>query len=281
MALPATPIYWKSLLLWDPQTKDVVRNATVEFFLEGDGGFTTPQELFDYTGATLGTSLTSNDLGYTVPFVTAGTTALVVKAGEYVDHLESIQGVREDVEAARDAAIAAATAAGALAAAATGAGGIAGAPPTWPTAFPPSPHSHLLGDVLKFDGSPLAPVILALLAATDQQSARAAINAGTSSQNLTIGSQPGQVAAGDHAHSQYMTQAQVEALIAAGGGGGGSAFGSNIWAVRYASGAYPAVPAHVTYANGYRVLFVFGPVPYTLAPPTGMGLVYVQDQTAA
>lgn len=276
MALPATPIYWKALLLWDPQLKDVVRNSTVEFFLEGDATFSTPQELWDYAGVSLGASLTSNDIGYCVPFVTDASTALVVKAGEYVDHLESIQGVREDVEAARDAALAAAAAAGALAAAGSGAGGISGAPPEWPTTFPPSQHSHRTTDLVKPDGTtPLASLILTLLAAADAQSARAAIGAGTSSQVLVIGTQPGQVAAGDHLHSQYMTQTQVQTLIAQ-SGGGGSAFGSNIWGIAYVSGAYEAVPAHVTFANGYRFLLVAGPVPYTVTPPTGITVLFAQ-----
>ena len=49
-----------------------------------------------------------------------------------------------------------------------------------------------------------------------------------------------------------------------------------MWAIAYVSGAYEAVPAFVTFANGYRFLVVAGPVPYTVTPPAGITVLFSQ-----
>lgn len=253
---------------------ELVQGATLQAFALADTGDTTPLTVTLDDGTT-GTTFTTTAIGLRPRFMVvdhprvrlrAGVYSKVVVSWEWL--LEAALAAQLAAEQARDAAVEAASGAAAPS-------GIEGAPSTWPNAFPPAPHVHRTADLMRADGlTPLAAVVMALLAATDAQTARAAIGAGTSSQVLVIGTQPGQVAAGDHSHSQYVTTDQLTLALA--GVGGGSAYGSNMWAIAYVSGAYEAVPAFVTFANGYRFLVVAGPVPYTVTPPTGITVLFSQ-----
>lgn len=113
---------------------------------------------------------------------------------------------------------------------------IEGAPAKWPDTFPASPHSHVIGDLLRSAGVALSAPVAALLTADTAQKAREAILAGTGSgtSNLTLGSTSTQAAPGDHTHADlYVTPQKLQEALASAGTGGGDLDR------RYASGAYP------------------------------------------
>lgn len=114
---------------------------------------------------------------------------------------------------------------------AAAAAGIVGAPPTWPTSFPPSTHPHDVGD-LRDSGTGLLAAILTFLRADTPALARAAIGAGTGDSNLVIGTGAGNAAAGNHGHpataitfapSGDITATTVQAAILQAAALGGSA----------------------------------------------------------
>lgn len=261
MALPDPAYYYGTLLAWDPATRAPVAGAGFQFFAEGDAAYANPLQVWDFAGVSLGTTVTSTPTGHVVGRVLAVERA-VAKSGTYTELVVSSRGAQEAAEAARDAALAAQAAAEAVESSASG---ISGAPAAWPSTFPPSAHSHETTD-LRRGGAALASLILSFLAASDQQAARAAIGAGTGSgtSNLTLGTTSTTAAPGDHLHPQYQTEQGVLDLIAANGGGGGT---GNIVAVKYASGAYPALAA--SYPNG-TFLWALGPTPPTWTDPPGV-----------
>jgi len=143
--------------------------------------------------------------------------------------------------------------------------------PGYPSSFPPSTHTHLATGI--FDSTAVGR---AVMTAVDAQAARGAIGAGTGNgtSNLTLGTSGTQAAPGNHGHAATgisfspvfpltatnVQDALVEAANSGGGGGGTAAV--LIW--RYASGAYPALPA--TKPTGVQLVQAFGPTQPTVLP---------------
>jgi hypothetical protein len=159
--------------------------------------------------------------------------------------------------------------------------GIINAPGTWPATFPSSPHSHTTTDI-----SNSTPVGRAVLTAVDQQTARAAIGAGTGNgtSNLALGPASTQAAAGNHTHAASNISFapttsnpanDVQTAIANLGAGGGGTGAGNVRVVKYASGQYPAFP--VSKPAGVDLYVMKGPVfPTTVNIAGGLPL-YLGD----
>lgn len=142
--------------------------------------------------------------------------------------------------------------------------------PGYPSSFPAGLHSHPATQI-----SDSSAVGRAVMTAADAQAARAAIGAGTGNgtSNLTLGSTATTAAPGNHAHSAGsvaftpvgpITATNVQAAIeqAAGSGGSGGSAAVLVW--RYASGAYPALPA--TKPAGVQLVIAYGPTAPTTVP---------------
>lgn len=134
--------------------------------------------------------------------------------------------------------------------------------PDRPDTFPPSGHTHLRSEIR--DASSLGQQILS---APDQQTFRTLIGAGTGNgtSNLALGTSSTTAAPGNHTHAQYVDSAQAATIaderIAASGGTGG---GGSVLVWRYASGAYPTLPA--TAPAGTAVVEAKGPVAPSVLP---------------
>jgi hypothetical protein len=137
-----------------------------------------------------------------------------------------------------------------------------------PTTFPPTTHTHTATQV-----SDSTQVGRAVMTALDQQSARAAIGAGTGNgtSNLTLGTTATTAAAGNHGHaassvsytpSGAVTATDVQAAIQQAAALGGTA-ASELKIVRYVSGAYESLPTNPDPA--WKVIEYRGPVAPT--PP--------------
>jgi len=247
-------------------------------------GTTTPYPIFNGAGDPITSSLVTVTEAASTPTVYIDTETPEVV---YLDWYDAGSGQRGPIwfeEVSRQSAVGAHAAAEALAEAAAGAvrfvngqapdsfGNVAvatgsGGDLTWstlsgkPTTFPPSGHTHLLTEI-----SNASTIGRTLAAAATAQDARAAIGAGTGNgtSNLVLGTTGTTAAAGNHTHAQYVDSAQAATIadqrIAANGGGGG---GGPFLPWRYASGAYPALPA--TIPAGVVRVFAEGPVaPSTL-----------------
>lgn len=255
---------YKSNAVIDPLTMTAVVNANLQFYAEDDTGHTTPLAVTDPSGAPLA-FIKSNHLALSEPFI-SDVAVGVLGDGTYFVPVDSSKGMQLAAEAAAAVAQAASSdastsAAVATAAAATvetfddrvtaleagGGGGGGGGSTAWveitgkPSTFSPSPHTHPRSEIS--DASPLGR---STLAATDPQTYRALIGAGTGNgtSDLQIGTTASTAAAGNHAHAQYVDAAQAasiaDARIAASGGGSG---GGQILVWEYRSGAYPTLPA--------------------------------------
>lgn len=142
-----------------------------------------------------------------------------------------------------------------------------------PTTFPPDAHSHSPGQIVT------SLTVHNLLTATDQQTARQALGAGTGNgtSNLTLGATGTTAAPGNHSHAATgitfspasgitattVQGAIVQASAMGGGGGGGTAVD-----VVYTSGAYPTQAA--TPPSGVTVRHFYGPTPYVGATWAGV-----------
>lgn len=136
--------------------------------------------------------------------------------------------------------------------------------PGTPSTFPPSAHSHPTSQLQ------VTATVKSLLDATDMQTARAAIGAGTGNgtSDLQLGNTGTTAAPGNHAHvagqvgftptgSLTATDVQGAIVQASQTGGGGTSTNTD---VLYASGAYPTQAA--TPPTGLKVRHFFGPVQY-------------------
>lgn len=112
MAFPATPYFFQGFLAWDPNAKAAVADSTVEFFADGDTSFSTPLEVWDWAGNSLGYGVVTTDAGYGAPYVLAVPFG-VAKSGAYETPVQSFRGLKEAVDAAVAAAQAAAEQVGA------------------------------------------------------------------------------------------------------------------------------------------------------------------------
>lgn len=236
---------------------------------------TTPAAILDETSSPISGSLLTVNPSIEVPRFWINTTT---PADLYLDWLDPISGARGPVlfekvlrdssadSATSSAASAASSLASRLAAEAAAAGA---APATWgtlggkPDTFPPSGHSHVRAEI-----SDASTVGRAVLGATDQQTARAAIGAGTGNgtSNLALGTTATTAAAGNHLHAQYVDSAQAadiadERIALSGGTGGG---GGSVYAWVYRSGAYPTLPT--TAPAGVRVVMAIGPLQPSVLP---------------
>jgi hypothetical protein len=211
-------------------------------------------------------------------------------SGDYIVPIDSVTGMRIATEAAAvsagNAQVAAETALSNVQAfiatyQGEGTGGtgttIIGAPAFWPSAFTPTEHTHPAAEI-----SDSGAIGRAVLKATSQQAARAAIGAGTGNgtSNLQLGPLGTDAAAGNHSHNAsalpfdpagtVLTATDVRgAIIQAAGMGGTSGGSSEIKTIVYASGAFPVQSA--TAPVGVKVRMFFGPVQYT--GPTFAGIV--------
>lgn len=282
-------ILFTSRVALDPATGTLVRNAQFQVYAIDDTTYSTPLSITDPTGVPI-SAVRSTDQGVTEPFnAPDGHDSVVIRSGGYAIPIESLEAIRGSVDAAESAAAAAESSAAAAAASvenavrsvngsfpdssgnveiATGGGGTGGGDVTWsnlpgrPATFPPSGHSHTRSEI-----SDATALGRQLLGATDAQSARAIIQAGTGNgtSNLTLGTSATTAAPGNHTHPQYVDQAQAAAIadarIAASGGGGG---GGSILVWRYQSGAYPALPS--TAPAGVALIHAIGPLQPSSVP---------------
>lgn len=289
-----------------------VRGDGQVYALSQAGVYSVPKAVTDLLGNPMPVVRSDKD-GLIERFMTGDNERAVLwKSGDFVTEIISASGVAEDLALFRqqvDEAVQAAQSAADDAAAAGGGvpdGGTAGQiivktgpgdgeaqwqdpattslpsgyPATWPTAFPPSSHSHAVSDLRRVVASTLVALssdVLLFLAAGDKQAARAAIGAGTGdgTSNLTIGTTPGTAAAGNHTHTDYITAAQLaDALSGIDAGGSGKLF---VW--KHTSGAYPAIPADVTTANGFLAILALGPVQPTSGWPSDIMVLYGKPKT--
>lgn len=289
-----------------------VRGDGLIYPLSQAGVFAIPKPVTDLLGNPMPV-VSSNKDGLIQRFMTGDDERAVLwKSGDFVTEIVSASGVAEDLALFRqlvDQAVQDAQAAADSAAAAgngvpdggtvgqtivkTGPGdgeagwadpGAASLPAGYPTdglsGFPPAGHSHPIGELRRLVSGTLVGLssdVLLLLAAGDKQAARAAIGAGTGdgTSNLTLGTGPTQAAPGNHTHSGYVTTADLAAALAGIDAGGTG----KVYAWKYASGAYPALPAEVTAANGYVLILAFGPVQPTAGWPSDITVFYGKPKT--
>lgn len=168
-----------------------------------------------------------------------------------------------------------------------GAGGVA----DWdtlvdkPATFTPSPHTHAATEI-----SNASLVGRSVLTAFDAQTARAAIGAGTGNgtSNLALGTTATTAAAGNHNHSATaltftpntslgLTATNIQTAIeqAAQTGSGGTTVTSNTRYIKYASGAYPALPT--VKPTGVDKFIFEGPVQPTTGNVSGGIPTYIGD----
>ena len=110
MALPATPYYYGAFRTWDLSLNRPIGDAEVEWFAEGDETYSAPLTVWDTSGASLGTSVTSTAAGDVATYVLDVSRA-VAKSGDWTSPVVSYAGLESAVTAARDAAVAAQAAA--------------------------------------------------------------------------------------------------------------------------------------------------------------------------
>ena len=138
-----------------------------------------------------------------------------------------------------------------------------------PSTFPPSAHSHTATEI-----SNATAVGRSVLMAVDAQTARAAIGAGTGNgtSNLTLGTTATTAAPGNHTHTALnvgftpaagLTATDVQTAIQQAASMGGSSV-ANVLIWRYASGAYPNLPA--SKPTGIELVQAFGPTAPTNVP---------------
>jgi hypothetical protein len=283
-------ILFTSRVALDPATGTLARNAQFQVYAIDDTTYSTPLSITDPTGVPI-SAVRSTDQGVTEPFkAPEGHSQVVLRSGSYaipIDSLDAIDkrldGVEQSVQAAESSAASAAASAesavrsvngtfpdptGNVEISVSGGGTGTGGDVTWgnlpgrPATFPPSGHSHPRSEI-----SDATALGRQLLGATDAQSARAIIQAGTGNgtSNLTLGTSATTAAPGNHTHPQYVDQAQAAAIadarIAASGGGGG---GGSILVWRYQSGAYPALPS--TAPAGVALIHAIGPLQPSSVP---------------
>lgn len=190
------------------ESGSIARNAEGFVYSTADTSFTTPLEVTDLAGV-VRSEIVANALGLIEQFRVEDYKTVVWKSGDFMMVLHSIEGAIEEVEQAKDAAVAAQVAAEAAAAAAstaalppggtpgyfvmagpsgtptwapapTGGAGITGAPSTWPTSFPPDAHTTAVADLRTGVGQPLSSAAAAVLAALTAADIRAAAQAAPS-----------------------------------------------------------------------------------------------------
>jgi hypothetical protein len=288
--------YFPSAAALDPTSSPSIlkTDATAQVYSITDTAFATPLALEDLSGVPMGTTLTSSSLGFYPAFRAPGYTQVIAVSGTHETPLISLYGlilsVVPDPSEAEDGdflgisngayAIVAPpdgtipstvgvplswvlTPAG-WAQQATSTSGISGAPDTWPTSFPAAPHTHPATQI-----ADATSVGRAVMTAQDAQTARAAIGAGTPVTPFPgFGNTSTTAARGDHVHAatevtfapttaipDTNVQAAIERAATMGGGGSGAA---GLLVVKYASGAYPALPA--TKPSGVQLVIFKGPV---------------------
>lgn len=250
-----------------------VGGADFTLYAAASGGL--PSPMYDMNGSPIG-HITSNANG------TCGRFRADIDQG-YLDNgtlrlpiaSTAVMNSRAQATAAQSSAAASATAAqqsatsaqqSASYAASLQTSGITGAPSTWPSTFPPSAHSHPASQI-----SDASAVGRQVMTAADQQSARAAIGAGTGNgtSNLTLGTTSSTAAPGNHVHTASavgftptggITATDVQAaIVQAASTGGSSTGGGDVKNVYYVSGAYEALPAAPD--PGWRLIVYHGPTP--------------------
>lgn len=300
---------------YDPTTNTLVTNGAGQVYALTDTAFATPLSATDLTGTPV-SIVPSSGIGVIDEFVVADQPEVNWKSGAYVIRLSSIKGLYDlALSASTAAASALATAeqtaqdladspsvlpdggqagidvlyrgsapnTGVWAPPPTGTGGsgtgglvLWDSIPDKPTTFPPSPHTHPVGQI-----SDASAVGKAVVTAASQQAARAAIGAGTGNgtSDLQLGSTGTTAAPGNHSHAASaiafvpvgsVTATDVQTAIAQAAQSGGVGSGTSqvqVW--EYASGAYPALPA--TQPAGIRVLWALGPT-FPTSVPSWVGL---------
>lgn len=278
--------FFVATLALNPDTGTVVPGAVADVYDITDTAFAAPLDITDVAGVPQA-NLTASPTGVYPAFkIATGEQSVVVKSGDILTPIRSELGKKGDPGDAGPAGVGVpdtATAetgqaivwngSAAVWAPVAGGSGIAGAPSTWPSAFPPSGHTHTAAEI--FNASTVGRNVIT---AVDAQAARAAIGAGTGNgtSNLVIGStgttaMPGNRSFGSTEITRTagggLTSTTVEgALLELKASGGGSGTANTLY-VKYSSGAYPALPA--SKPAGVDFIIYLGPVQPTNANVSG------------
>lgn len=237
------PNVFEEKIAYDPFTGSALSNAEADIYAQDDVDFTTPLPLTDLSGVPV-LKLVSSDDGVFPPFKVDSVTeypVVVAKSGPFTTVIRSLAGLKgddgrgiTDVSVAPDGALTVVLSDSTVLEAGTVPTVIVGGAETWddisgkPDTFPPSGHTHLASQI-----SNATPVGQAVMTATDQAAARAAIGAGTSNSTLTLGTTGSTAAPGNHTHAASslpftpasgITADNIQGAIvqAASMGGGGS-----------------------------------------------------------
>jgi len=273
--------YFDRSLAWSPD-QGLVPHAVATVYALTDTELSQPLELTDLTDVPM-SALEADAYGVYPPFkVVSGETDVIAVSGDLVTAVTSRLGMKgEPGDPGPEGAGVpplntgspgmVATHVGDGVAWASSPAGIVNAPSTWPSEFPASPHSHPASQI-----SNSTTVGRALLTAADAQAARAAIGAGTGNgtSDLTLGTASTQAAPGNHTHGATslsftptggITATNVQdAIVQAAATGSGGSGTSSVYVWRYASGAYPTLPA--SKPAGVDVVQAYGPVAPTVVP---------------